>query len=40
MSPRRKHKEIDPPYRDPLFMESLPARPVRIMTEYIDPRSR
>ena len=40
MSPRRKHKEIDPPYRDPLFMESLPARPVRIMTEYIDPLER
>src|SRR5580698_5681591 len=38
---RRRHKlEIDPPYRDPLFMESLPARPVRIMTEYIDPLER
>jgi uncharacterized protein (TIGR00730 family) len=40
MSPRRRHKEIEPPYRDPLFMESLPARPVRIMTEYIDPLER
>jgi uncharacterized protein (TIGR00730 family) len=40
MSSRRKSKEIDPPYRDPLFMESLPARPVRIMTEYIDPLER
>src|SRR6266852_3306448 len=32
--------EIDPPYRDPVFMESLPARPVRILTEYIDPLER
>jgi uncharacterized protein (TIGR00730 family) len=40
MSPRRKAKEIDPPYLDPLFMESLQARPVRIMTEYIDPLER
>jgi uncharacterized protein (TIGR00730 family) len=38
--PPKKHKEIDPPYRDPVFMESLPARPVRIMTEYIDPLER
>jgi uncharacterized protein (TIGR00730 family) len=37
---RRRHKEIEPPYRDPLFMESLPARPVRIITEYIDPLER
>jgi hypothetical protein len=37
---RRHHKEIEPPYRDPLFMESLPARPVRITTEYIDPLER
>jgi uncharacterized protein (TIGR00730 family) len=40
MSRRRRHEEIDPPYRDPLFMESLPARPVRITTEYIDPLER
>ena len=40
-SKRRRHKlEIDPPFRDPLFMESLPARPVRILTEYIDPLER
>ena len=38
--PRRHPKEIEPPYRDPLFMESLPARPVRITTEYIDPLER
>jgi len=38
---RPRHKqEIDPPYRDPLFMESAPARPVRILTEYIDPLER
>ena len=38
--PRRHEREIDPPYSDPLFMESLPARPVRILTEYIDPLER
>jgi hypothetical protein len=38
--PRQRSKEIDPPYRDPVFMESLPARPVRIITEYIDPLER
>jgi hypothetical protein len=40
MSRRRRSQEIEPPYRDPLFMESLPARPVRIITEYIDPLER
>jgi uncharacterized protein (TIGR00730 family) len=40
MSRRSHHKEIEPPYRDPLFMESTPARPVRITTEYIDPLER
>jgi uncharacterized protein (TIGR00730 family) len=40
MSRRRRQNEIEPPYRDPLFMESLPARPVRIITEYIDPLER
>src|SRR5258708_23718320 len=35
-----RSREIDPPYRDPVFMESLPARPVRILTEYIDPLER
>ena len=40
--PRSKQRsvEIEPPYRDPVFMESLPARPVRILTEYIDPLER
>src|SRR3984893_10392725 len=37
---RNRSREIDPPYRDPVFMESLPARPVRILTEYIDPLER
>jgi uncharacterized protein (TIGR00730 family) len=37
---RKRQVEIDPPYRDSLFMESLPARPVRILTEYIDPLER
>ncbi len=38
--PPKQHQEIDPPYRDPVFMESLPARPVRIIAEYIDPLER
>jgi len=33
----RKRKEMEPPYRDRVFMESQPARPVRILTEYIEP---
>ena len=37
---KQRSVEIDPPYRDPVFMESLPARPVRILTEYIDPLER
>src|SRR6202011_6415497 len=37
---RKRSREIEPPYRDPIFMESLPARPVRITTEYIDPLER
>lgn len=36
----KRHSDPDPPYRDPVFMESLPARPVRILTEYIDPLER
>ena len=27
-------------YHDEAFMESLPARPLRIMAEYLDPLSR
>jgi uncharacterized protein (TIGR00730 family) len=37
MTPKRPKQELEPPYRDPVFMESLPARPVRILTEYIEP---
>jgi uncharacterized protein (TIGR00730 family) len=37
MSPKRPKQELEPPYRDPVFMESLPARPVRILSEYIEP---
>jgi len=40
MKRRRRSEEIEPPYRDALFMESTPARPVRITTEYIDPLER
>ena len=27
-------------YQDPQFMESLPARPLRILAEYLDPLNR
>ena len=27
-------------YQDPQFMESLPARPLRILAEYLDPLTR
>jgi uncharacterized protein (TIGR00730 family) len=27
-------------YKDPAFMESLPARPLRILAEYLDPMAR
>src|ERR1700687_6103289 len=40
MTRSRRQQEIEPPYRDPIFMESMPARPVRITTEYIDPLER
>jgi len=40
MKRRRHKKEIEPPYSDRIFMESLPARPVRITPEYIDPPAR
>jgi uncharacterized protein (TIGR00730 family) len=33
-------KKLVPPYHDHAFMESVPARPVRIMTEYIEPLER
>jgi uncharacterized protein (TIGR00730 family) len=37
---RRKQAPQPPAYRDITFMESLAARPVRILTEYIDPLVR
>jgi len=40
MKRRHQSKEIVPPYRDPVFMESSPARTVRFTTEYIDPLER
>ena len=40
MSRTRQKKELVPPYHDHVFMESPPARPVRIMTEYIEPLER
>ncbi len=37
----RSRKVPQPPaYRDAVFMESVAARPVRILTEYIDPLAR
>jgi uncharacterized protein (TIGR00730 family) len=37
---RRQRVAQQPAYRDALFMESVAARPVRILTEYIDPLVR
>ncbi len=37
---RRHQKPQQPAYRDALFMESVAARPVRILTEYLDPLAR
>jgi uncharacterized protein (TIGR00730 family) len=37
---KERRRDIEPPYHDPAFMESLPARPVRILAEYIDPLER
>ena len=37
---RRHRMPPQPAYRDALFMESVAARPVRILTEYIDPLVR
>jgi uncharacterized protein (TIGR00730 family) len=40
VSSKRTKNTLVAPYQDPLFMESRPARPVRIMTEYIQPLER
>ncbi len=40
MSRTRQEKKLVPPYHDHAFMESLPSRPVRILTEYIEPLER
>jgi uncharacterized protein (TIGR00730 family) len=37
---RRNQTPQQPAYRDALFMESVAARPVRILTEYLDPLVR
>jgi len=37
---RRRQTPQQPAYRDALFMESIAARPVRILTEYLDPLVR
>ena len=36
----RRQTPQQPAYRDALFMESIAARPVRILTEYLDPLVR
>src|SRR3984957_8519489 len=37
----RRHLTSQPPaYRDALFIESVAARPVRILSEYLDPLAR
>jgi uncharacterized protein (TIGR00730 family) len=41
--PRGKARHLPVPklaYKDPQFMESLPARPLRILAEYLDPLTR
>jgi uncharacterized protein (TIGR00730 family) len=41
--PRGKSGHLPVPklaYKDPQFMESLPARPLRILAEYLDPLNR
>ena len=40
MSPVRHLPMAPLAYQDPEFMESLPARPLRILAEYIDPLTR
>jgi uncharacterized protein (TIGR00730 family) len=40
MARRRNQTPQQPAYRDALFMESVAARPVRILTEYLDPLVR
>ena len=40
MARRRHLTPQQPAYRDALFMESVPARPVRILSEYLDPLAR
>jgi uncharacterized protein (TIGR00730 family) len=38
---RSRHTPIVPPaYRDPVFVESVAARPMRILAEYLDPLVR
>jgi uncharacterized protein (TIGR00730 family) len=37
---RRHQTPQQPAYRDPLFIESVAARPVRILSEYLDPLVR
>ena len=37
---RSTRMEPLPAYRDPAFMDSMPGRPVRILSEYLDPLER
>jgi uncharacterized protein (TIGR00730 family) len=40
MKHRRHLPHVKLAYQDPKFMESLPARPLRILAEYFDPLTR
>jgi uncharacterized protein (TIGR00730 family) len=40
MSHTNQKNKIVPPYNDPEFIGSVPARPIRILTEYIEPLER
>jgi uncharacterized protein (TIGR00730 family) len=40
MKHRRHLPHVKLAYQDPQFMESLPARPLRILAEYFDPLTR
>jgi len=40
MSPSRRPQAPQVAHRNPEFMESVPARPIRILAEYLDPLAR
>lgn len=38
--PKNRNEHVKLAYKDPKFMESAAARPIRIITEYLDPMGR